>query len=76
MAHFRLQFSLKWLVAFALLCGTLVGIWGSHIKTRRERERAELDKYMQQFRAWDGFWELEPPDRLTPPRTEDGIIGP
>jgi len=72
----RFQFSLKWLVAFAVLCGASVGIWGSHIKMRRERERAELDKLQQQLKAWEGIWELEPPHRLTPPRTEDGIIGP
>ena len=76
MARVRLQFALKTLIVLAFVFGTLVGLWGTHVRTRRERERVEIQKIKRQFKEYEDFWNSEQPEQLTPPRTEAGTIGP
>ena len=76
MSRFRLQFTLKVLMVLALASGILLGLWGTHVKIRCERERAEIEEIKRQFKEYEDFWNSEQPNQLTPPRTDGGIIGP
>jgi hypothetical protein len=76
MARLRLQFSLKWLIVFALSCGPLLGLYGIHVKSQRAESELEFSsKDMEKvLREWERIWESDDPEQHKRFTTEHGDV--